>query len=171
MKKIIVLITFSIYLFSNTNIKTLISAAKNGNINAISKLAYIYENGLGVKKDLNKAKLLYQKASELGDKDANLALTLLELENKVEKSVSLKNTITIQGKEFILTDIDKKDISELILKAKKGDKDALFALAVMYENGYGIVKANKQKAIALYKKAYEQGSKKAKNVLQLDGFK
>ncbi len=167
MKIVILLNIITVILYANQNLDILITKAKKGDVGAISKLAYIYENGIGVKKDINKAFKLYQKASQMGDEDSKLALTLIELENSVNKSVSKKNIVTVKDKEFLFQDISKDDIKELIKKAKNRDKDALFALGVLYDNGYGVINQNKQKAISLYKKAYKLGSKKAKDILKL----
>ncbi len=42
------------------------------------------------------------------------------------------------------------------------DKDALFTLATIYENGLGSIKADKDKAISLYKKAAKLGVEELK---------
>ena len=170
MRGLILISILSIFIFANEGIDKLVKEAKSGSVKAISKLAYSYENGIGVKKDLIKAKKLYEKASSMGDGDAKLALTLLELESKVNNSVSLTNSVTLKDKEYLFTDLTKEDITELIKKAKNSDKNALFSLGVLYENGYGIIKQDKKRAIALYKKAYKLGSKKAGNILKLEGI-
>jgi len=146
-----------------------LSIAKDLNPSAIAKLAYNYENGIGVEKNLAKAKELYKKAAKLGDSDAKLALTLLELEEEVGKGVSVKNSVTLNDREYLFNDLKKEDIEELIEKAKKGDKDAIFSLGVLYENGYGLIKQDKKRAISLYKKAHRLGSKKATEILRLKG--
>lgn len=157
----------TIWLVSSVDIDKLVAGAKSGDVESITQLAYIYENGVDVKTDIIKAKKLYKKASSLGSEDAELSLTLLDLKNKVEKSVSIKNSVATKDKESLFTDIGVDDIGNMITKAKKGDKDALFSLAVMYDNGYGAIEPNKKRAISLYKKAYENGSIKAKEVLEL----
>jgi len=169
MKGLILVSVFVVFAFANERIDNLVKEAKSGNAEAISKLAYSFENGIGVKKDLLKARKFYQKAAKMGDSDAKLALTLIELESKVSKSVNLTNSVTLEDREFLFNDLSKEDVQELIKKAKNSDKSALFSLGVLYENGYGIIAQDKKRAIALYKKAYKLGSKKAENILRLQG--
>src|SRR6266542_1762965 len=45
-------------------------AAENGHINAQNNLAFLYENGEGTEKDLEKSFYRYQKAAENGNVDA-----------------------------------------------------------------------------------------------------
>ncbi len=147
------------------DLSELINKAKAGDADSITKLAYIYENGLGVKKDISKAKDLYSKAAKLGSKDAEVSLSLIELENSVDKEVSIKNSVNISYNQDLLSSFSKIDLKNMIKKAKEGDRESLFSLAVLYENGFAGVKANRERAIGLYKKAYENGSMKAKNIL------
>ncbi len=161
--KYLYLLIVPVILFAD--LSSVIKKAKEGDVGSITKLAYIYENGVGVKKDITKAKKLYEKAANLGNKDANLALTLLNLEESVGKSVSIKNSVKTSYHEFLLNDFTKSDVLDIISKAKKGDSDALYTLGLLYESGYGVVEQDRDKAIALYKKAYQKGSIKAKNIL------
>lgn len=49
-------------------------AASRGNAKALYSLGYMYENGEGVDKDIDKAKEYYQLSAEKGHKKAKLAL-------------------------------------------------------------------------------------------------
>jgi len=169
MKRVILIFLLSICIYADVNIDSLEKEANKGSVKAILKLANIYENGIGVKKDLTKAKGLYLKAVKLGNSDAKLSIALVELERSVDRNVSLNNSVTLKDREHIFRDLTKDDIKDLIIKAKQGDKNAIFSLGVIYENGYGVVKQDKKRAISLYKKAYSLGSKKAESILELEG--
>jgi len=147
-----------------TTLKSLIEQAKKGDVRAIFQLAYSYENGLGVQKDEKKAYKLYQKAAKLGDEDAVIALSLFELEKNTISHKNISNKVVVKTNDNFLQ-IEPSELKELIQKAKKGDKDALFTLATLYESGFNSVASNQKKAIALYKKAAKLGSQKAKDVL------
>lgn len=59
-------------------------------------------------------------------------------------------------------DIDKKHLRKIILKAKLGNKDALYDLAIFYYVGIpDLLSQNMQKAIKLFKKAAEKGCAEA----------
>ncbi len=164
MKKIIFVVALISYIYAN-ELTTLISKSKKGDIKSIFKLAYIYENGINVVKNENKAYKLYKKAAQMGDKDALIALSLLELKKDYKPSnKNIKNKVTIKDNSSFL-ELSEDEIKDLIIKSKRRDKDAIFILATLYENGFNNIKANKKRAILLYKKAKELGSKKAKSIL------
>jgi len=169
MRKILFLILINtIFIFASMNIESLKLAAKKGDVGAIMKLALMYETGRGVEKDIQKAIRYYRQASELGSEDAKLSISLLELEQNLDKrSVSLENKIEIKTKSGLRYELKVSDLKDVIKRAKNGDKDAFFTLATIYDNGYGDIKADKKRAIALYKKAASLGSKKAKHILLL----
>lgn len=168
MRKFIFLI-FSVTIFAfSLNLDELKKAGKDGNIDALMRLGYIYENGSGVKADLQKAIRYYRQAAELGSQDAKLALALLELHSKINnRVVSLSNKVTIKGSNKLNYQLSVSDLKNVLKRAKSGDKDAFFTLATIYDNGYGDIKADKSRAIALYKRAAKLGSKKAQNILLL----
>ncbi len=163
MKFFITILSFSLIVFS-ADLNTLIAKAKRGDVKAIFELAYIYENGLGVEKNSKKAYKLYQKAASMGDEDAMIALSLFELNNKSVSHKNISNKVLVKNDGNFLK-IDPNDLKELIERAKKNDKDALFTLATLYESGFNNVASDPKKAKALYKKAAKLGSKKAKDVL------
>jgi len=172
MKRAFLLPLLLFALFAKVDIAKLQEAAKAGNKEALMELGFIYETGDGVEKDLQKAKKYYSAAAELGNEDAAVALSLLQLSSTLDKKgVSLTNSVTIKNSKNLDVDIEIKDLKEVIQKAKQMDKEALLTLAVLYDNGHGEIKEDKKRAIALYKKAAKLGSKKAKNILALKGIK
>ena len=168
MKKLIFII-FSLTIFAFcSNLDELKKAGRDGNIDALIRLGYIYENGSGVKADLQKAIRYYRQAAELGSEDAKLALALLDLHSKINnRVVSLSNIVVIKGENKLTYKLSVSDLKNVLKRAKEGDKDAFFTLATIYDNGYGDIKADKERALALYKRAAKLGSKKAKSILLL----
>jgi len=119
-----------------TNAKT-----KGGKpIGVQNQIAYMYENGQGVERDLNKAFEWYTKSAEQGDEYAQYNL-----------GVIYKNG---QGVES-----DNKKAFEWYTKAAaQGNIDAQTDLGRLYATGEGVEK-DLDKAIELFKKAVEGGYK------------
>ena len=152
--------------FASVNIDKLKQEGKDGNKDALFQLGFIYENGNGVEADKDLALRYYRQAIELGSEDAKLALALLELDKKInKKKVSLSNSVKIKTVTGLNYQLSVDDLKETLKLAKKGDKEALFTLATLYDSGYGTIKADKKRALALYIKAAKLGSKKAKDRL------
>ena len=168
MKKILFLSMAVIMLFA-TDIENLKKRGEKGDINALMKLGLMYESGDGVNQDIKLAKRYYSQAKELGSEDAKISLSLLELSNNNEVIKHLSNNVKIKNVNGLNYTIDIKDLKELISRAKKNDKDALFTLATLYDNGYGEIKADSKKALLLYKRAAKLGSQKAKELLSIKG--
>ncbi len=162
------LATFFLVELWGSDLNSLIKQAKSGDKVAIYQLGYIYENGLGVKKDLQKAKAFYEKAAKLGSMDALVSLELLQIDKVSTKHnfKNISNKIYIKNGEQLHYVFNYKDIKEIVQKAKQNDNEALFTLAVMIENG--IVKTQKKKALLLYKKAAKLGNKKAQKILSIE---
>jgi len=171
MKKIVVLfLLLPIVMFAKVDIDKLVKDGKAGDKQALYQLGFIYENSLGVNKDLEKAKRYYMQAAELGSEDAKLSLSLMDMSNKLEKKeVSLSNSVSVKGSKSLDYKLSVADLKDVLKRAKNRDKDALFTLATIYDNGYGDIKPDRARAKALYKKAASLGSKKAKNILLLKG--
>jgi TPR repeat protein len=165
------LFTTASLLVAQVDMEELTKKAKSGDAQAIYQLGYIFENGVNVKVDKEKAYQLYKKAAKLGSSDAKLSLELLTLDEDIlKKHTSKENRITIDSVgENILSSIGASDLVDVVSRAKRGDKEALYTLGVMYENGYGTIKADKSKSQMFYKKAAEAGSEKAKELLRLKG--
>ena len=171
MKKLFLTLSITAGLLFASSIEELQQKAKSGDINALMQLGLKYESGDGVKQDLNLAKRYYSQAKELGSEDAKISLSLLELSNNSEVFKHLTNNVSINKTTVLDYSISVDDLKDLIKRAKKDDKDAIFTLATLYDNGYGSLKADSNKAILLYKKAAKLGSKKAKELLELKGVK
>ena len=158
----------STLLFGGGKLDQLTQKAKAGDVEAIYQLGYIYENGLSVKANREKAIEFYKKAAKMGSEDAKLSLELIGLDEDLKGSKSISNRVTINSLgSGLSTAIGSGDLRDIIKDAKSGDKEALFALAVMYENGVAPLKQDDKKALLLFKKAAKAGSKKALNVLSL----
>ncbi len=169
MKKFILLfLLMPIVIFAKVDIDKLVKEGKAGDKQALYQLGFMYENGMEVNKDLVKAKRYYRQAVELGSEDAKLSLALMDLSDKLDKRrVSLSNSVTVKGSKGLDYKLSVSDLKAVLQRAKKLDKDALFTLATIYDNGYGDIKADSSRALALYKKAAALGSKKAENILLL----
>lgn len=144
-------------------------AAEYGVINAISKLADIYcdkklgfyNPSLGIQK-LEKIKTLYPCAyhilgkiilsGEIVDRDVNKAKEYFQ--------EAINNGVVEANKELakLYLDEDKKQeaIELLSIAAKQNEKDAIYMLAGLYDNGKGVAKLE-DKAAFLYNKAAELG--------------
>ncbi len=171
MRKVFLIVILSIFIFGGMDLSKLKEAARKGDKQALMELGFAYENGQGVEKDLNMAKKYYSQAKELGSEDAQIALSLLQLSSHIDKKgVSINNSVKIDGDTQIKINLSASDLKDTIKKAKKFDKDALYTLAVIYDNGFGDIKPDKKRALALYKKAAENGSKKAQRVLELKKY-
>jgi TPR repeat protein len=95
-------------------------AAKKGNKNAMVNLGYMYENGLGVKKDHKRAMFLYIESAKKGSGDAEYRL----------------------GKMYSSGEGVEKDYKTALMWYQSaaegsGNKDAMFELGLMYERGQG----------------------------------
>ena len=169
MKRLVaIILILPILVFAKNDINKLMQEGKAGDKQALYQLGFMYENGMEVDKDLEKAKRYYRQAVELGSEDAKLSLSLMDLSSKLDKrKVSLSNSVTVKGSKSLDYELSVSDLKSVLIRAKNRDKDALFTLATIYDNGYGDIKADKARALALYKKATSLGSKKAKNILLL----
>lgn len=95
-------------------------AAKKGNKDALVNLGYMYENGLGVKKDYKRAMFLYIESANKGSGDAEYRLgKMYYFGNGVEKNYKTALTWYQSAAEG------------------SGNKDAMFELGLMYEKGQG----------------------------------
>ncbi len=167
-KLVTLMLIIPLFLFAKIDIAKLVKEGKAGDKQALYQLGFMYENGMEVNQDLQKAKRYYRQAAELGSEDAKLSLDLMDLINKLDKrKVSLSNSVTVKALKGLDYKLSVSDLKAVVQRAKDRDKDALFTLATIYDNGYGDIKADKERAMALYQKAASLGSEKAKNILLL----
>jgi len=123
-------------------------AAKKENIYALSAIAWMYENGKGVAKDLAQAITWYQKAAQAGNTDAMLSLGFI-----YEKK--LDNTTAMEWYQQA---------------AQTGSADAMFILGAIYQEGKLVAKDLTQ-AITWYQKAAQAGNKQAEiEIKRLEDF-
>lgn len=106
-----------------------ISRAASGNYPpAVFNLGYFYETGIGVKRDPKRAKDLYGRAAELGDKDAPLRLRIVAVR---------------EGKN--------SDGAEVFRELMESDSYAMYDYAICLERGIGTA-VNLDEALELYYK-------------------
>lgn len=143
--------------------------AANGNIKSINSLAFLYENGFGVKEDDQKAIDLYKVAAKKGSDAAERSLAGYYYRNKnySEAKFWLEN-LAKNGDNygmFMLGDMYEKGtggeqnynkaIQWYQKSANNSYLSSMFALGVLYENGRG-VSEDAEQAIYWYEKAAEK---------------
>ena len=121
-------------------------AAGKNYVPSIIELGLLYKNGSMVPKDILKAKEYFERAVDLGSKEAEIRLALLEISELKKSNIADK-------------------IKLLKNYAEKGSVLAQTSLAFCYENGYG-VKQNKAKAAKLYRIAASRGNRTAYSALR-----
>lgn len=113
--------------------------ANNGNVNAQFKLASMYEEGEGVKKNIEQAKHWYKIAAKGGSKPAE----------------QRENYLRIKEKGFDAAN-DAKWLDSVIADAEVHDADAVYLLAQLYHDGIG-VKKDLEKSLGLFKEIKSRG--------------
>lgn len=120
------------------SIEWLRKAAELGHMIAMYDLATLYLIGDGLGKNINNAKYWYIKSAQLGSSESAFSLGMLFFSEKKYEDA----------------------LQNLIYATDLGNKDAMYNLALMYENGIG-VKADNKKSLYWYTKAAEKGSNEA----------
>ncbi|PKK64545.1 HCP-like protein, partial [Rhizophagus irregularis] len=124
-------------------------SAKQGDSDAQNYLGYLYENDLGVQKDLKKAFYWYQRSAENGNKLAHYNLISYYLDGwKIDEE--LKDS--------------EKSFYWYLKSAENGNKFAQYNLGLYYQNGWGIEK-DEIKAFKWYEKSAKQDNSDAQNYL------
>lgn len=136
-------------------------AAKN-DPQAITLIAELYANGLGVGRDDAKAAQWYQRAADLGDPQAMFALAIFKFSGRggaVDQAAGVKlfESAAKAGNLFASYNLgllylqgqgvpkDVKRASELFQTAARyGVPEAQYALATMYKEGQGVAKDEKR---------------------------
>ena len=135
-------IIYSEYGKHRKGLKIISKLYKNGcrDLDVIFRLAYAYDCGLGVKKDIDKAIFFYNMCVD-----------------KYNDSISINNLAALYEKNNMK---DDSAIFQLYEKAsKQGDYYALCNVGYCYKDGIGVTK-NIEKAIECYKKASENGEER-----------
>jgi TPR repeat protein len=153
-----------------------VKCAENGNDKAMFNVGLFTAKGFGTDRDFEKAAEWMHKASEAGDKDAEMCekeyKKLVDAEKKAEAGdaqaqadmsiglMKLGGSLEEAGKD--------KDYKESVMWAEKavaqGNADGYWSLALAYHHGRGI-KKDIDKAIELYQKGAEAGSDSCKHNL------
>ncbi|MBR5675584.1 MAG: sel1 repeat family protein [Neisseriaceae bacterium] len=144
-------------------------AAQNGHAFAQHNLAYLYEIGYGIEKDLTQSIYWYQKAADNGDNYAqnNLAhnyFNCIGVERDIQKAIKYWQLSANAGNEkaakhlaciYLDGEHIKQDIqlgiSLLKKSANKGFIDAVLLLGEIYEQGLYNIPKDEEKALKLYK--------------------
>lgn len=113
--------------------------AEQGDAAAMREMGRCYEEGKGVSKLPHEAKFWYTKAAKAGDAEAHYRLAMMDLASSEDGNV-----------------VSPMVLSSLRTADKAGFAPASDALGCLYMAGKG-VKADKKKAIALFRKAAEGG--------------
>jgi TPR repeat protein len=149
-------------------------AAKN-DPQAMTLIAELYANGLGVGRDDAKAAQMYQRAADLGDPQAMFALALFKFMGRggppdhaagvklFQSSAKAGNLLAsynlgllyLQGQDVTK---DLKRAAELFQAAARGGvPEAQYALATLYKEGQGVAKDGKR-AMQLMQQAAAAGN-------------
>ena len=125
------------------SIEELISLAPKGDVAAQYNLGRAYENGFGVKKDLDEAANWYQRAAEQGHSDAQNSLGML--------LATARQDYAGAAQWFGQA-------------AAQGNPDAQYNLGVLHRNGLG-VKQDSETAVHWFQKSAQQGHVQAQRDL------
>ncbi len=149
---IFVLAMSSIPALAKDKIDKVISRAEQGDTQAQYELASMYENGYGVKKNIDDALKWYWKSAENGHAGAQVDLGWF-----------------YQNGQFVEKDI-KQAITLYMKAANQGHAQAQLNLAVLYDEGADVPKDSKL-AVKWYGLAAEQGNDSAKLNLGINYWK
>lgn len=126
---------------NNDNINELMKQVSIGNENAMKELAYRYENGDGIERNLEKAYKIY----------SDLANNYNDFESKLNIAY-----MYYFGNDYIKQDFNIAFEKFNEIKNEDIEGNILYYLGYMYDNGYGIKKDEKL-AFEYYKKSAEKG--------------
>ncbi|QQT25352.1 SEL1-like repeat protein [Sphingobacterium spiritivorum] len=133
---------------------------------AWNDIGYLYQNGIGYPKDMERAMVAYQKAAELGNGLALANLGDLYFYGHVEldydraldyyRKAEKKRHPRVENMAEIY--YQKKDYTNLLRYLRKdyGDTFSAIYYGILYDYGYG-VKQNAKKSVENYEKAMSQG--------------
>ncbi len=150
-------------------------AADQGYADAQFNLGWLYENGLGVGKDNDRAKVWYQKAADQGNLGAQSGLQRLQSQqNPSERTASSSPSPITTPQEQGLTPAEENERGDRYFYGRGVDQDYVKAMewyrkaadqgladgqynvGVLYENGWGVTKDIDQ-AKVWYQKSADQG--------------
>lgn len=130
-------------------------AAERGSISAATALAFIYEQGILVKMDLQQALIWYRKAKELGSDSADEHIR--SCEEKLRKQ-SVPLDAWFSQAEKLYSERKYREAVELYRKAAQYDHSASeYKLASCYQQGFG-VPTSFEKAVEWYRRSADHGN-------------
>ena len=153
--------------------------AEMGNPTAQNNLAHMYNQGLGVAQDDNKAFLLYQQAADSGLNDAYMGLgyayeTGSGVNQNIDKAISCYLLVAEQGNVDVENNLgglyrDKGEYEEAVRwlerAAMRGDPKAQFNLGNCYGLGQGVTES-RDTAVFWLTEAAKQGHAAAFELLK-----
>ena len=166
------------------DVEQLEEQVRQGNADAMNKLALIYKKGLGVSQDYVKAKKMFERAVELNNSNATFNLALMydlgegvsqdyiKARELYERAISLGNLDAMCNLAYMYA--YGQGVSQDYAKARKlyekaaelGDSNAMFNLAYMYEKGIGVSKDYKR-AKELYEMTANLGMNEAEERIKV----
>ena len=166
------------------DVEQLEEQVRQGNADAMNKLALIYKKGLGVSQDYVKAKKMLERAVELNNSNATFNLALMydlgegvsqdyiKARELYERAISLGNLDAMCNLAYMYA--YGQGVSRDYAKARKlyekaaelGDSNAMFNLAYMYEKGIGGTKDYKR-AKELYEMTANLGMNEAEERIKV----
>ena len=166
------------------DVEQLEEQVRQGNADAMNKLALIYKKGLGVSQDYVKAKKMFERAVELNNSNATFNLALMydlgegvsqdyiKARELYERAISLGNLDAMCNLAYMYAygqgvSRDYAEARKLYEKAAElGDSNAMFNLAYMYEKGIGVSKDYKR-AKELYEMTANLGMNEAEERIKV----
>lgn len=142
-------------------------AAMEDSAAAWNDIGYLYQNGTGYPKDIERARFAYQKAAELGDGLALVNLGDLYFYGHVEQDYDLaldyykkaekKRHFKVENVAEIY--YQKKDYTNLLRYLRKdyGDTFSAIYYGILYDHGYG-VNQNAKKQFSIMRRPCLRGS-------------
>lgn len=155
-----------------------VTAAENGNGNAMFAIGLLYYNGKGVPKNNAEAMTWFKKAVDKGDYYSFplIATIHLESQNYTEAMNSYKKAVD-KGFTFAMYVVGmmyykglgtNQNYTEAMVwlrkVAEKGNANAMYMMGCMYYNGEGVTQ-NYTEAMNLFRKAAEKGDADAMNFI------
>jgi TPR repeat protein len=158
------------------------TAAEDGSVAAMARLAHIYDEGIGVLSDDEEAAEWYGKAAAAGDADAMNTIGMKYIVGKgvkqdyeqalawFERAAALghANAMYNAGCLYESGNGTERDYAKALALFEKaaaaGDIDSLYKIGRFYEMGLGITDDAEQ-ALVWYKKALDQGQRYAQTAL------
>ncbi|MBQ3239938.1 MAG: sel1 repeat family protein, partial [Akkermansia sp.] len=151
------------------------AAAEQGYADAQFNLAQCYMNGRGVPKDEAEAVKWHRAAAEQGDAEAQYLLGTLYImgigvDQDASEAEKWFRAAAEQGNADAQDELKEfEDVRVLLRRARQGDAESQYELAVKYEMSFA-VNTDEKEALFWYRKAAAQGHRQAKFMLSSEAF-